>query len=112
MKKTVIGSGVYVLDAIVVRDYPAWPQPRPFADRTVLEEVGKNDVRDCLEAVQTVAAQSVCFLSSKGADPRGGRDGRRGLVRAHEPLGHPFPGQIQAKLSSVLQFCKIYFINL
>ena len=40
MNKTVIGSGVYVLDAIVVRDYPAWPQPRPFTDRTVLEEVG------------------------------------------------------------------------
>ena len=40
MKKTVIGSGVYVLDAIVVRDYPAWPQLRPFTERTVLEEVG------------------------------------------------------------------------
>lgn len=40
MKKTVIGSGVYVLDAIVVRDYLAWPQQRPFTDRTVLEEVG------------------------------------------------------------------------
>ena len=40
MEKTVIGSGVYVLDSIVVRDYPAWPQTRPFTDRTVLEEVG------------------------------------------------------------------------
>ena len=40
MKKTVIGSGIYNLDIIVVRDYPDWPQPRPFTDRTVLEEVG------------------------------------------------------------------------
>ena len=40
MKKTIIGSGVYVLDIIVVRDYPAWPQRRPFTDRTVIEEIG------------------------------------------------------------------------
>ena len=40
MEKTVLGSGVYNLDSIVVRDYPAWPQLRPFTDRTVLEEVG------------------------------------------------------------------------
>ena len=40
MKKTIIGSGVYVLDNIVVRDYPAWPLQRPFTDRTVIEEVG------------------------------------------------------------------------
>lgn len=40
MRKTIIGSGIYVLDEIVVRDYPAWPLPRPFVDRTVLEEVG------------------------------------------------------------------------
>jgi sugar/nucleoside kinase (ribokinase family) len=40
MRKTIIGSGIYNLDEIVVRDYPAWPLLRPFADRTVLEEVG------------------------------------------------------------------------
>ena len=40
MEKTVIGSGVNDLDSIVVRDHPAWPQTRPFTDRTVLEEVG------------------------------------------------------------------------
>lgn len=40
MKKTVIGSGVYMLDIIVVREYPEWPALRPFTDRTVLEEVG------------------------------------------------------------------------
>lgn len=40
MEKSVIGSGVYNLDSIVVRDYPAWPQLRPFTDRTVLEEAG------------------------------------------------------------------------
>jgi sugar/nucleoside kinase (ribokinase family) len=40
MNKTIIGSGIYVLDTIVVREYPAWPQLRPFTDRTVLEEIG------------------------------------------------------------------------
>ena len=40
MKKTVIGSGIYMLDIIVVREYPEWPALRPFTDRTVIEEVG------------------------------------------------------------------------
>ena len=40
MRKTVIGSGIYNLDAIVVRDYSSWPRLRPFTDRTVIEEVG------------------------------------------------------------------------
>lgn len=40
MKKTVIGSGVYILDTIVVREYPEWPKLRPFTEHTVLEEVG------------------------------------------------------------------------
>ena len=40
MRKTVIGSGIYNLDAIVQREYPAWPAMRPFTDRTVCEEVG------------------------------------------------------------------------
>lgn len=40
MRKTVIGSGIYNLDAILVREYPAWPAMRPFTDRPVMEEVG------------------------------------------------------------------------
>ena len=40
MKKTVIGSGIYNLDTIVVRDYPEWPRLRPFTDNVALEEVG------------------------------------------------------------------------
>lgn len=40
MKKTIIGSGNYNLDTIVVRDYPEWPRLRPFTDRVVREEVG------------------------------------------------------------------------
>ncbi len=40
MNKTIIGSGIYNLDTIVVRDYPEWPQMRPFTDKVVLEEVG------------------------------------------------------------------------
>ena len=40
MKKTIIGSGIYMLDIIVKRDYPEWPRLRPFTDRTVIEEVG------------------------------------------------------------------------
>ena len=40
MKKTIIGSGIYNLDTIVVRNYPEWPRLRPFTDNVVLEEVG------------------------------------------------------------------------
>lgn len=40
MKKTIIGSGIYNLDTIVVRDYPEWPRLRPFTDNVSLEEVG------------------------------------------------------------------------
>lgn len=40
MRKTIIGSGVYNLDAILVREYPAWPAMRPFVDRPMIEEVG------------------------------------------------------------------------
>ena len=40
MKKTILGSGVYNLDIIEVRDYPQWPLQRPFTDREVLREVG------------------------------------------------------------------------
>lgn len=40
MKKTIIGSGIYNLDTIVVRGYPEWPRLRPFTDNVVLEEVG------------------------------------------------------------------------
>ena len=40
MNKTVIGSGIYMLDTILEREYPAWPALRPFEDRTVVVEVG------------------------------------------------------------------------
>lgn len=40
MEKSIIGTGIFNLDIIVVRDYPQWPLPRPFTDRVVLEEVG------------------------------------------------------------------------
>ena len=41
MKKTILGSGIYNYDIIVVRDYPEWPRLRPFNDENVvLEEVG------------------------------------------------------------------------
>ena len=39
-KRTVIGSGIYILDTIVVREYPAWPAMRPFEDRVAVEEAG------------------------------------------------------------------------
>lgn len=46
MEKTVIGTGIFNLDIIVKRDYPEWPQLRPFTDNVVLEEVGGN-LREC-----------------------------------------------------------------
>ena len=40
MNKTIIGTGIFNLDTIVVREYPQWPALRPFTDKVVLEEVG------------------------------------------------------------------------
>ena len=42
MEKTVIGTGIFNLDIIVKRDYPEWPQLRPFTDNVVMEEVGRT----------------------------------------------------------------------
>lgn len=40
MKKTIIGSGIYNLDKILIRNYPEWPLLKPFTERLVMEEVG------------------------------------------------------------------------
>ena len=40
MQKTIIGTGIFKLDTIVVREYPAWPAMRPFVEKEVLQEVG------------------------------------------------------------------------
>ena len=40
MNKTIIGTGIFNLDTIVVREYPQWPALRPFTDKVALEEVG------------------------------------------------------------------------
>lgn len=40
MNKTIIGTGIFNLDTIVVREYPQWPVLRPFTDKVVLEEAG------------------------------------------------------------------------
>ena len=40
MDKTIIGTGIFNLDIIVVREYPQWPAMRPFVDKEVLQEVG------------------------------------------------------------------------
>jgi len=40
MDKTIIGTGIFNLDTIVVREYPAWPAMRPFTEKDVLQEVG------------------------------------------------------------------------
>ena len=56
MEKTVIGSGIFNLDIIVKRDYPEWPQLRPFTDNVVLEEVGGT------------CGNVLCMLSSMGWD--------------------------------------------
>ncbi len=33
MEKSIIGAGIYLLDTIVVRDYPAWPLLQYFFTR-------------------------------------------------------------------------------
>lgn len=40
MEKTIIGTGIFNLDIIVVREYPQWPAMRPFVDKEVMQEVG------------------------------------------------------------------------
>ena len=40
MNKTIIGTGIFNLDTIVVREYPQWPALRPLTDKVALEEVG------------------------------------------------------------------------
>lgn len=40
MDKTIIGTGIFNLDIIVVREYPQWPEMRPFVEKEVLREVG------------------------------------------------------------------------
>lgn len=40
MQKTIIGTGNFNLDTIVVREYPEWPEMRPFVEKEVLQEVG------------------------------------------------------------------------
>lgn len=40
MEKSIIGTGIFNLDIIVVREYPDWPSLRPFVDREVQQEVG------------------------------------------------------------------------
>jgi sugar/nucleoside kinase (ribokinase family) len=40
MDKTIIGTGIFNLDIIVVREYPQWPDMRPFVEKEVLREVG------------------------------------------------------------------------
>lgn len=58
MKKTIIGAGIYNLDTIVVREYPQWPQMRPFNDKVVIEEVGGT------------CGNVMCILSWLGWDAR------------------------------------------
>ena len=57
-KNTVIGSGIYYLDIIIVRDYPKWPLLRPFTDRIVSREVGGT------------CGNVMCLLSHLGWDAR------------------------------------------
>ena len=40
MQKTIIGTGIFNLDTIMVREYSEWPAMRPFVDKEVLQEVG------------------------------------------------------------------------
>ena len=70
MKKTIIGSGIYNLDTIIVRDYPAWPRLSPFTDNVVLEEVGGTcgNVMSILAWMGWDAKPQACLLS----DPIGG----------------------------------------
>ena len=47
MQKTIIGTGIFNLDTIVVREYPEWPAMRPFVEKEVLQEVGGTTLLRC-----------------------------------------------------------------
>ena len=58
MQKTIIGTGIFNLDTIVVREYPEWPAMRPFVEKEVLQEVGGT------------CGNVMCMLSWMGWDAR------------------------------------------
>ncbi|MBR1435407.1 MAG: hypothetical protein IJ584_09890 [Bacteroidales bacterium] len=84
MKKSIIGSGIYMLDKIVKRSYPEWPKMRPFTEESVIEEVGGTcgNVMCILSWLGWDAMPQVCLdeseegfkmksdLISYGCDPR------------------------------------------
>lgn len=63
MNKTIIGTGIFNLDTIVVREYPAWPSLKPFIEKEVLQEVGGTcgNVM-CILAAMGWAVQPVAYL--------------------------------------------------
>jgi sugar/nucleoside kinase (ribokinase family) len=63
MQKSIIGTGQFNLDIIVVREYPAWPALRPFVEKEVLQEVGGTcgNVM-CMMATMGWKAQPVACL--------------------------------------------------
>ena len=66
MNKTIIGTGIFNLDIIVVREYPAWPSLRPFIEKEVLQEVGGTcgNVMCMLAAMGWVVQPVACLDNS------------------------------------------------
>lgn len=63
MQKTIIGTGIFNLDTIVVREYPEWPAMRPFVEKEVLQEVGGTCGNDmCMLATMGWAVRPVACL--------------------------------------------------
>jgi len=58
MKRRILGTGVFNLDTIVVREYPDGPQrQRVFNEKNVLEEVGGTTTLRCVQKQRQCASR-------------------------------------------------------
>lgn len=81
MQKTIIGTGIFNLDTIVVREYPEWPTMRPFVEKEVLQEVGGTTLLRCTHKKD---AEGNHLMSVRAGSPGGSRLPKRHFLRARD----------------------------
>lgn len=81
MQKTIIGTGIFNLDTIVVREYPEWPAMRPFVEKEVLQEVGGTTLLRCTHKKD---AEGNHLMSVRAGSPGGSRFPKRHFLRARD----------------------------
>ena len=81
MQKTIIGTGIFNLDTIVVREYPEWPAMRPFVEKEVLQEVGGTTLLRCTHKKD---AEGNHLMSVRAGSPGGSRFPKRHFLRVRD----------------------------